>query len=269
MQSSRSSLPAWLRVRRLDRILFAVTACSVLLLVGAWLLLSVGNDDREPRLSIAESLLSGDDREGPLEKMDSSGHFQRYEGVTVIMPVNTTLNPQVYQQAYDLIYTLFGGIVSPLPVDSYHVTLTGVATRAKFATVAEYNALMTASRARLESVKWQLHNNAKQQHSVAFSVEDARLGARAISLTLRPSTDLDEVELRRFNALMDRSLGPLYYRQPRWHMGLAYRHQGLTIEQADFAPLQTGLMDIYRNVEVIVTPPVLCAFYDMRQFRPL
>ena len=264
----RLALPSWVRLRRLDRVLFAVTLCSVLLLAAFWLLVSSG-EGSEPRLAISESLQSGDEREGPMEKMDSKGRFQRFEGLTVIMPVNTSLNPAVYQQVYDLIYTLYGGVVSPLPVDSYHVTLTGVITRSRYATVAEYNAVVAESRPQLESAKWQLTNNAQQQRSITFRVEDARLGFRAVSFTLRPSTDADEAELRRLNVLMDSSLGKLYQRQPRWHMSVAYRYLGRTIEPAEFKPLETSLMDVFRFMEIVVTPPVLCAFYDMRQFRPI
>ena len=269
MHSARPGLPSWLRVRRLDRILLIVTACSVLLLCGFWLGVSVSGGDELRRLSIAESLLSVDDRAGPMEKMDSSGRFQRYEGITVIMPVNTTLSPHQYQKAYDLIYALYGGIVSPLPVDSYHVTLTGVTVRGRAASLADYNALVTENRARLEAVKWQLHNNARQQRTIAFSVEEARLGSRAVTLTLRPSSDADETELKRLSALMERTLGQLYQRQPRWHMSVAYRRLGLTIDEAVFEPLQTALMNTFSSVDIIVTPPMLCAFYDMRQFRPL
>ena len=261
--------PAWLKVRRLDRILFAVTIGSVVLLAAFWLLLAIGAEDDHPRLPIAESLLSGDDREGPMEEIDSGGRYQRYEGITVIMPVNTSLQPAVYQQAYDLIYTLYGGIISPLPVDSYHVTLTGIATRSKSASLADYNALISDNRARLEAAKWQLTNNARQQHTVTFTVEDAHLGSRGMSLTLRPSSDSDEAELRRLRALMERSLAQLYERQPRWHVGVGYRRLGVNIEAEEFAKLQASLMDIFRGVEVVVTPPVLCAFYDMRQLRPV
>lgn len=266
----RRGLPTWVNRRRLDRLLYVLTACAVLLLVGLGVLMSLGSDDEQPRLTIAESLLSNDDRTGPMEKVDSSGHFQRYEGVTTVMFVNDTAHHAVFQQAYDLVYTLFGGIVSPLPVDSYHVTLSTVAVRAKAKSLQRYNALMSDNHARLEGVKWQLTNNAREaHHAVTFRVEGARLGSRGISLTLQPSSDLDAAELRRLNALLERSLGRLYERQPRWHMSVAYRHLGLSIEPAEFAPLQSSLMDIFRNVEVSVLPPVLCAFYDMRQFRPL
>ena len=72
----RHGLPSWVNTRRLDRILFVLTACAVLLLVGLGVLLSLGSGDEQPRLAIAESLLSSDDRTGPMEKMDSSGHFR-------------------------------------------------------------------------------------------------------------------------------------------------------------------------------------------------
>ena len=137
------------------------------------------------------------------------------------MPVNDSLHHAVFQQAYDLVYTLFGGIVSPLPVDSHHVTLSTVAVRAEASSLARYNALMSEKHARLEAVKWQLTNHAREaHHAVQFRVEDARLGWRGISLTLQPSSDLDAAELRRSNALAERSLGRLYERQPRWHMSV-------------------------------------------------
>ena len=271
MHTSRSVLSAFsnsLNARQLNRLLLVVAACTVLLLVSVWFSLSSARDN-QPRLAIAESLLSGDERVGRLEKVDSSGRFQRYEGVTVIMAVNTSLDSAAYQKAHDLIYNLFGGIISPLPVDSYHVTLTSIAARAKAASLADYNQLLTDNRPRLEAVKWQLKNNAAQQHGVAFTVAGARLGAKAVSLTLHPSTYDDENELRKLNSLMYHALGKLFQRQPRWHLSVGYRRLGLAIEPDEFAPLEAALMDIFASIEVVVTPPVLSAFYDMRQFRPL
>ena len=270
MHPTSRGLPSWVNTRRLDRILVVLAACAVVLLVALGALLSLGAGDEPPRLAIAESLLSGDERTGAMEKIDSGGHYQRYAGVTVVMPVNDTLRHAAFQQAYDVVNTQFGGIVSPLPVDSYHVTLSTVAVRAKASSLASYNALMSDNRARLEAVKWQLTHDAREAHrAVHFRVADAHLGRRGVSLTLQPSGEADAAELRRLDALAERALGRLYERQQRWHMSVAYRHLGLSIEPAVFAPLQQSLMDIFRDVELSVLPPVLCAFYDMRQFRPL
>ena len=244
--------------------------CGVVLLMcaTAWLSLSGGGNDQQ-RLTIAESLLSEDGREGVVAKIDSRGFFQRDEGVTIVMPANLSLNTDVYLQAYDLIYTRFRSILSPLPVDSYHITLSSIASRDK-ATLTEYYQLLTDNRGRLESVKWQLSTDAlQQQRCLTFYVADVRFGPVAVSLAMRPKTAVDEAEVQRLNALMDRSLGPTFQRQPRWHLTVAYRRYGLTIEPAQTEQVQAALMEVFKGVDVFVLPPVLCAFYDMRQFRPV
>ena len=232
-----------------------------------------------PRLPIAESLLSIDSRPQPICRIDSDGIYQQWEGVTIIMPANITLNLHTYRQSYSVLYNRFSDILTPLPFDSYHITLSSIASRDHFNSLINYNQHIHDSRPRLEAVKQQLVDSAaRRQHNpdaagissrLAFTVSDVHFGPIAVTLTMMPQSAEVTDELHRIIALIEPTLGPLYQRQTRWHMTMAYRKFGLEVGEVQAKAVQDALMEVYRGVEVVVLPPVLCAFYDMRQFRPI
>ena len=269
---SRSAVP--LRLRRLGRTLLTVAGSGVLALFGLWFFFLAGETmlSGQKRLPIAESLLSVDDRPHPIAKIDSRGMYQIFEGVTIVMPANLTLHVDTFKRAHNLLYNRFSDILTPLPTDSYHITLSSIASRDQIVSLAGYNQHITDSRPRLEAVKHQLVDNAQHQQNcppLTFTAADLCSGGSAFTLTMVPQSAAVTAELQRLIALIEPTLGPLYERQPRWHMTLAYRFKGLEIGKEQLEAVHETVMAVFRGVKIVVQPPVLCAFYDMRQFRPI
>ena len=210
-----------------------------------------------------------------MHKISSQGRYLRYEGLTIIMPVQTLLSP-TFHQAHDLIEQWRAtAALAALPVSSYHVTLSGLLNRREKPSLDGYNEAVDVLRARLQRVKWLLSQE-DPAASLTFVAKDARKGRTAVSMTLVPKTPADAARLEYLNALIARTLGDFYDFQPRSHMSVGYHvvdhptNASIDTRQAfRVQPLLPALEKIFHAVDISVALPQICFFANMTVFTPL
>lgn len=82
------------------------------------------------------SLLSSDNRPiNYIHKLDHTGRYTLFEGITVVMPLLTDLSA-MYNELEQVVPK---DVQALLPLSSYHITLTGVRCRNHFRTCEKYN----------------------------------------------------------------------------------------------------------------------------------
>ena len=167
---------------------------------------------------------------------------------------------------YKLLSQQYASNMSVLPMRSYHVTLSSVINRQATPTLEQYTATLSNHHGRLEEVKRLLQ---REMVNITFHAVDVRACHIGISPTLLPSTESDIAQLAHLNDVVASALGPLYERQPRNHMSLAYDIPPLNMEPADCRVLEAAVMAQYERLEFVVGPPQLCVFSDMTHFQPL
>ena len=157
--------------------------------------------------------------------------------------------------------------MSVLPMRSYHVTLSSIVNRQQTDTIEQYTAKLTEHHGRLEAVKRLLQ---QKTANVTFRATDVRACHIGISPTLVPSSESgDGAQLQRLNDIVADALGPLYDKQARSHMSLAYDIPPLNMGQDSCRALEKAVMTQYDGMSFVVGPPQLCVFSDMTYFQPV
>ena len=216
----------------------------------------------------AEALQAYDDRQGAeIQKIDERGRFLLFEGVTIVMPIIfTAATTSAHVAVYKLLSQPYSSNMSVLPMRSYHVTLSSIISRPQTDTLEQYNSRVLASHDRLVAVKRLLQQEAAD---VTFRAADVRACHIGISPTLLPASESDRAQLQRWETLVADALGPLYEKQDRNHMSLAYDIPPLTMDDNSCRALEKAVMGLYDGMDFIVGPPQLCVFSDMTHFQPV
>ena len=229
----------------------------LLLLLTLWLVRpSLATDGRVP--IDLNRLLSTDARSSQLIRKIANFSYQRYDTVVVLMRARTQLHP-AYQTAHDLIGTHFPHILTPLPVDSLHVTLSGVFDRSKAASLTAYNDLIRTHHPRLERALWRLAQLPPAVPPLTFAVLGVITNGTGVVVHLRPKRMEDERLLASLVEVAASGLGPVYHAQQRWHVTLAYKRPSMEwVGQGQLDQIEERLMAAFAGVDVVVERPTLC-----------
>ena len=236
----------------------ALATAIVLLFVVAWMAYRSLWGGRTP--IDVNLLLSDDDRPHTLvRKINEEGVYESFHTIVLQQKAYTDLNP-AYQAAHDLLATSFSRILSPLPVASYHVTLSGVFDqRATKADVTAYNSLVTSHHDRLERVVYAFDHLPDSDSPLTFTLVDVPINGTGITLHVRPKQPRDEQRLAELVALAQETLGPLYKQQVRWHLTLGYKVPPVeSVDESQLAEAKSELLRIFEGVDIVVRPPALC-----------
>ena len=215
------------------------------------------------------SLLSRDTRlRADIHKVDSSGRYLPFDGITVVMMAVGASNPQSrYRLGHELLRScLPTARMAPLLTSSLHVTLCVVVSRWDFDSCQAYNRWVQQHHPRLERLKLQ------------YSLHDTRLTftarvvchAGGVTLALQPKAGTDAAQLRRLLQLSQAELGPAWKPQPDSHLTLAYRiPDGQQVSAAILQQLTQQLTSVYEHADIIVDAPRLCITTSMEDFVPV
>ena len=229
------------------------------LLVLAFLLLrsSFESEGRSP-LNV-QQLLSADTRPSKqIRKIDEEGVYTPFETIVVLQRARTDLHP-AYETAHHLLVSSYSRFLTPLPMDSYHVTLSGVVDRSKTDDVDEYNSLITANHGRLERLVYVMGRLVVDGAPLTFALLDVVATGTGVILHLRPKRSEDGERVEWLAALANRTLGLLYKRQARWHLTLAYKVPPIKkIDENELTAASAELRKLFAGVDVVVRTPTLC-----------
>ena len=206
-----------------------------------------------------------------LSKIDPAGQYQRWDGITTVMPAKTELS-SAYERAYRLILDNYSDIMTPTPVSSYHVTLQTVINLSAQPSLAEYNRIVTANQRRLERLKYYF---AQQTGTIAFVVNNSSFPLVTYSPTVRltPATAADQARYEELQSTALDILGHMHVDGIPPHLGLGYKLPGWKNKQKQqkerLRALMMGLRDIWDGVVVVVDMPVLSVIFNMTAFPPV
>ena len=242
------------------------SALIAFMVAMALLVLAAGGMSRVDRSISAESLLSIDERPGAqIVKLDEQGRWKLFEGVSVVMPLRTERH-SAFRHLFTRVKSNYTALLTANPLSSYHVTLCTVLLRRDMSQ-SRYNELVIANKPRLERLKARL---AEETQSVTFNFSGVWWNPAGISVDLQPASEEDAAVLHRYESIAAESLGPLYQRMERYHMGFSYIVQARANDsEGALTELVNGLPSLFREVEFVATVPQLVAFSTMLRFYPV
>jgi len=237
----------------------SLLAIVVVLVVLTYLVLHTPTE-RDGRSPIPlQLLLSVDDRpSSTIRKIDEQAVYTPFETIVVLQRARTDLHP-AYLRAHQVIASNYARLLAPLPVDSYHVTLSGVFDRRQTADVTAYNRLITANHERLERLVHTMDHLPATDAPLTFALLDVVASGTGLTLHLRPKQPRDEQCIEWLAALANTTLGPLYKRQKQWHLTLAYKVPPIdAIVESELQRAVDELRAVFAGVDIVVRTPTLC-----------
>jgi len=227
------------------------------------------------RLPLDVSLLHSNDTTPwqQIHKIDESGAYRRFDDITTVMKVRTTLH-STYRTAHTFLYS-HTDLISPLPISSYHVTLVELMGLRRKRSLAAYNGNITANLYRMEQLKY---NFAQLTQPFTFRLHHATHGdvdghfSTAITLVVEPDTVDDANRLQQVLEMARTVLGDELWVEPVGsHMTLGYKvpSKGLDKMSVRYQPIVDEMERLYRDVKFVCDPPILSSVHDMLDFPPI
>lgn len=215
-----------------------------------------------------------------MAKIDASGEYRRFPGVTVVCDLPPDLDGGLAGLA-EVLSSLptLGPLVSPLPPESYHVTVLSICCQYR---LGDDDA---AWRERLRDARWAMAATTLLEADLAprLRAERVTLHGTAIGVELAPldrsvpaaPADLPLVgQLRELLSLPGR-MGLRPRRGNPWHVTLGYFHSPKALRaceavdiEADRRVLEAAVLAALPGAVVSLSPARLCRFEDMTCFSP-
>ncbi len=224
-----------------------------------------------------ESIQSHDNRpQHQICKLGPDGRYStQFEGLTVVMPLcgsnsNTSDLSLLYAQLIQA-QKLAAGKNKPhpyamLPPESYHATLTGIASRSKFHSCDDYNHHVASHLGSIEKLCRAL--GALPQAMISFEVVSFEMNCRVIVLNITPQTLESETYIRTCEQLSMKILASLFQKQ-EYHITLAYKVPNTEELTEDEREPLVRLLQQLQGTTLTFSRPQVCSYTSMLQFDPL
>jgi hypothetical protein len=208
------------------------------------------------------NMLSKDTRKSnEIKKLNEKGEYMQFEGMTVVMPLESDLSA-MYEE---LKQVMPNTVEALLPLDSYHVTVTGIRCRFHFKTCDKYNEFLEQYLMAFTRLKKEIPVG-----KARFTLENpAEPSMPQITGHLKPADDETARYLQQVCDICERHLGK-FFRKSRSHLTISYKipsSRELTYtESKQIADILNK--HLYEKVITFGTP-ALCKFNDMTAFIPV
>lgn len=209
------------------------------------------------------TLLSSDKRPSGIQKVDRDGNFQFFEGLTIVMPLQTNVNTMFNE----LKQAIPQNTRAILPKESYHITLISVACRSRFKSCEEYNRYIRNNMDRFNNVKKLLNESST---SLKFKMREPNVSNNShFAVLMEPADDQTRETLNSLRLQCFEALGVKPYKN-EWHMSLCYKYRGCNyLQQPELTNIRNVLTKHLDGVNLTLGPPKLCSFKDMCKFTPV
>jgi hypothetical protein len=215
------------------------------------------------KMSISlSSLLSSDNRRSnDIKKINEKGEYLLFEGLTVVMPLQTDLSAM-----YEELQTIVPKEVHALlPKESYHVTVTGIRCRFHFKTCEKYNEFLEQNIMAFERLKKSFEHgsgNFMLEHEVGTDMSQ-------ITAHLKPADTASAQYLDTMAAHCEKHLGK-FYRKSRSHLSLAYKipsSKDLTLSEC--TNIAATLNKHLQGTVLTFGEPTICKFSNMCSYTAI